>query len=147
MQRVKDNTNVVARTVRNLALLEDPGPMAEEKKRLDGVIAETSQLMSVLQQRVRSPEGLKLMDQISQARPQFLATVDKAAQLGLANDMVNARNVVVIKRGKGTGFAGIENALFYADNTRIAASPASDSTDQLWAGLRCIALMALAIAG
>ncbi|GHA89623.1 NAD(P)(+) transhydrogenase (Re/Si-specific) subunit beta [Cognatilysobacter bugurensis] len=34
-------------------------------------------------------------------------------------DVVNARNAVVIKRGKGTGFAGIENALFYADNTRM----------------------------
>ena len=34
-------------------------------------------------------------------------------------DVVNAKNVVVIKRGKGTGFAGIENALFYTDNTRM----------------------------
>jgi NAD(P) transhydrogenase subunit beta len=25
----------------------------------------------------------------------------------------------VIKRGKGTGFSGIENALFYADNCRM----------------------------
>ena len=25
----------------------------------------------------------------------------------------------VIKRGKGVGFAGIENALFFADNTRM----------------------------
>ncbi len=34
-------------------------------------------------------------------------------------DVVNSRNTIVIKRGKGTGFAGIENALFYADNTRM----------------------------
>ncbi|TCZ83414.1 NAD(P)(+) transhydrogenase (Re/Si-specific) subunit beta [Lysobacter sp. N42] len=34
-------------------------------------------------------------------------------------DVVDARNVVVIKRGRGTGFAGIENALFYADNARM----------------------------
>jgi NAD(P) transhydrogenase subunit beta len=34
-------------------------------------------------------------------------------------DVMNARQVIVIKRGKGTGFAGIENALFYADNTRM----------------------------
>jgi len=34
-------------------------------------------------------------------------------------DVVNSKNTVVIKRGKGTGFAGIENALFYADNTRM----------------------------
>lgn len=34
-------------------------------------------------------------------------------------DVIDAKNVVVIKRGRGTGFAGIENALFYADNTRM----------------------------
>ncbi len=34
-------------------------------------------------------------------------------------DVINAKQVIVIKRGKGTGFAGIENALFYADNTRM----------------------------
>jgi NAD(P) transhydrogenase subunit beta len=28
-----------------------------------------------------------------------------------------AENVFVIKRGKGTGFSGVENALFYSDNT------------------------------
>ena len=30
-----------------------------------------------------------------------------------------AKNVIVIKRGQGAGFSGIENALFYLDNTRM----------------------------
>jgi NAD(P) transhydrogenase subunit beta len=30
-----------------------------------------------------------------------------------------ARNVLVIKRGQGTGFSGIENALFFLDNTHM----------------------------
>jgi NAD(P) transhydrogenase subunit beta len=30
-----------------------------------------------------------------------------------------ARNVIVIKRGQGAGFSGIENALFFLDNTRM----------------------------
>jgi NAD(P) transhydrogenase subunit beta len=30
-----------------------------------------------------------------------------------------AHNVIVIKRGKGTGYSGIENPLFYADNTHM----------------------------
>jgi|CXWL01.1.fsa_nt_gi NAD(P) transhydrogenase subunit beta len=34
-------------------------------------------------------------------------------------DVAASRNVIVIKRGKGTGFAGIENALFYQDNSRM----------------------------
>ena len=30
-----------------------------------------------------------------------------------------SKNVIVVKRGKGAGFSGIENALFYLDNTRM----------------------------
>jgi proton-translocating NAD(P)+ transhydrogenase subunit beta len=34
-------------------------------------------------------------------------------------DADRARNCVVIKRGRGAGYSGIENALFYADNTSM----------------------------
>ena len=68
-----------------------------------------------------------------------LPTADVALVIG-ANDVVNpaarddkgspiygmpildvdkAHTAVVIKRGRGAGFAGIENKLFYADNTRM----------------------------
>jgi len=67
------------------------------------------------------------------------ATADVALVIG-ANDVVNpaarsnpdspiygmpilnadaANNVIVIKRGQGAGFSGIENLLFFADNTRM----------------------------
>jgi NAD(P) transhydrogenase subunit beta len=34
-------------------------------------------------------------------------------------DADKAKNVIVIKRGRGKGFSGIENALFFADNTKM----------------------------
>ncbi|HON80863.1 MAG TPA: NAD(P)(+) transhydrogenase (Re/Si-specific) subunit beta [Methanoregulaceae archaeon] len=34
-------------------------------------------------------------------------------------DVERAKNVIVLKRGAGKGFAGIENDLFYRDNTRM----------------------------
>ncbi|MDQ8022399.1 MAG: NAD(P)(+) transhydrogenase (Re/Si-specific) subunit beta [Moraxellaceae bacterium] len=34
-------------------------------------------------------------------------------------DADKAQNVIVIKRGKGAGYSGIENALFYAENCRL----------------------------
>jgi NAD(P) transhydrogenase subunit beta len=30
-----------------------------------------------------------------------------------------SKEVLVIKRGKGTGFSGVENALFYRDNCHL----------------------------
>lgn len=42
-----------------------------------------------------------------------------------------ARNVVVIKRGQGQGFSGIENALFYLDNTRMLYGDAQSAVNQL----------------
>lgn len=42
-----------------------------------------------------------------------------------------AENVLVIKRGKGVGFAGIENELFYKDNTRMLYGDAQDMVNEL----------------
>ncbi|WP_438753826.1 NAD(P)(+) transhydrogenase (Re/Si-specific) subunit beta [Pararhizobium sp. O133] len=42
-----------------------------------------------------------------------------------------ARHVFVSKRGQGTGYSGIENPLFYKDNTRMFYGDAKKSIDQL----------------
>ncbi len=78
-------------------------------------------------------------------------TADVALVIG-ANDVVNpvarsdksspiygmpilnadkAKNVIVIKRGKGAGFSGIENALFYLDNTRMLYGDAQKAVAEL----------------
>ena len=46
-------------------------------------------------------------------------------------DVSNAKHVIVVKRGKGTGFAGIENALFYADNARMLYGDGQAAAGQL----------------
>jgi NAD(P) transhydrogenase subunit beta len=46
-------------------------------------------------------------------------------------DVVDARQCIVIKRGKGTGFAGIENALFYQDNTRMLYGDGKEAASSL----------------
>jgi NAD(P) transhydrogenase subunit beta len=51
-------------------------------------------------------------------------------------DVSLSRNVIVVKRGKGTGFAGIENALFYADNARMLYGDASGAIARLIAGMK-----------
>ncbi len=83
-------------------------------------------------------------------------TADVALVIG-ANDVVNpvarsnpdspiygmpilnadyAKNVIVIKRGKGAGFSGVENALFYADNTRMLYGDGQEMASQLIQGTK-----------
>jgi NAD(P) transhydrogenase subunit beta len=42
-----------------------------------------------------------------------------------------AKNVLVLKRGQGTGYSGIENPLFYKDNARMFYGDAKKSLDDL----------------
>jgi len=53
-------------------------------------------------------------------------------------DVVNSKNTIVIKRGKGTGFAGIENALFYADNTRMLYGDGANAASSLVSELKAL---------
>ncbi|WP_449446331.1 NAD(P)(+) transhydrogenase (Re/Si-specific) subunit beta [Thermomonas brevis] len=53
-------------------------------------------------------------------------------------DVVESKNTIVIKRGKGTGFAGIENALFYADNTRMLYGDGSEMANALVSELKAL---------
>jgi NAD(P) transhydrogenase subunit beta len=86
------------------------------------------------------------------------ATSDVALVIG-ANDVVNpvartdksspiygmpilnadqAKNVVVIKRGQGAGFSGIENALFYLDNTRMLYGDGQKAVSELITAVKSI---------
>ncbi|MFB6261190.1 MAG: NAD(P)(+) transhydrogenase (Re/Si-specific) subunit beta, partial [Thiohalorhabdaceae bacterium] len=47
-----------------------------------------------------------------------------------------AKNVIVIKRGQGAGFSGVENPLFTADNTRILFRDAQEGVADLVGALK-----------
>ena len=51
-------------------------------------------------------------------------------------DVDQAKNVIVLKRGQGKGFAGIENDLFYKDNTRMLYGDAQESVAKLVQALK-----------
>jgi NAD(P) transhydrogenase subunit beta len=51
-------------------------------------------------------------------------------------DVDRARNVIVLKRSMGHGFAGIENALFYNDNTRMLFGDARQSLTRVGQALK-----------
>jgi len=96
----------------------------------------------------------KILD-LDEINPEF-PTAEVALVIG-ANDVVNpvartnpdspiygmpildadrAQNTIVIKRGRGAGFSGIENHLFYADNTRMLYGDGQKAVAELIAGIK-----------
>ncbi|MEA3243658.1 MAG: NAD(P)(+) transhydrogenase (Re/Si-specific) subunit beta [Pseudomonadota bacterium] len=51
-------------------------------------------------------------------------------------DADKARNVICVKRGKGKGFSGVENALFFLDNTRMLYGDGQEVAGKLIAELK-----------
>ena len=51
-------------------------------------------------------------------------------------DVELAKNVIVLKRGQGRGFAGIENDLFYRDNARLLYGDAQESVGKIVQALK-----------
>ena len=53
-------------------------------------------------------------------------------------DVDKAHQCIVVKRGQGTGFSGIENLLFFEDNTRMLYGDAQKVAQQLIAGVKSL---------
>lgn len=53
-------------------------------------------------------------------------------------DVDRAKNCIVIKRGQGTGFSGIENLLFFEDNTRMLYGDAQKVAQALISGVKAL---------
>jgi H+-translocating NAD(P) transhydrogenase subunit beta len=51
-------------------------------------------------------------------------------------DADRAASVIVIKRGRGTGYSGVENALFYKDNCRMLYGSAQQAAGELIASIK-----------
>ncbi len=51
-------------------------------------------------------------------------------------DADKAKNVIVIKRGRGKGFSGIENGLFFLDNTRMLYGDGQEAAGKLIAEIK-----------
>ena len=74
---IKDNVNVVARSVRNVVIMQDPKMREAEKKRIADARVENSKLTEELQKTVTSERGRELLSQIVAQRATYVAGIEK----------------------------------------------------------------------
>jgi methyl-accepting chemotaxis protein len=95
LSQVKDQLNVVARGVRNIALLSDATEKAAEKKRIDEMRAATATILRQLDASVTSDQGRPLLKAVQDAVAPYEAIMDKAVGLGLGGDSAAATQMLL----------------------------------------------------
>ncbi|AIR70148.1 methyl-accepting chemotaxis protein [Dickeya fangzhongdai] len=149
IQEYKDNLNVAARVIRNIALLSDQQQMAVEKQRIDAIIPRNSDIITILRKASETAEQNALLDQLEQKRPAYLEAVRKTIELGLSNQPDNARNLILsdVRNTQDALFKVIESMLTYQKNATSTAADSSESQADS-AGILMLSLAALiAVAG
>jgi methyl-accepting chemotaxis protein len=82
---VKDNANLVARSVRNLVLLTDDAERAAEVKRLKDASSKNDALLRDLEASTASAQGKALLKDIQAARATYNAAMNQAIELAMAH--------------------------------------------------------------
>ncbi len=95
INQAKDNLNLVARAVRNIALTNDEHDMLAEKKRIEDARARNTEVLKSLKESIRSEQGRALLQKIDEIRTPYNAATDKSIALGLANRNEEARDVLI----------------------------------------------------
>ena len=80
LTEVKDDLNVIARGVRNMALLTDEKAKVQEKARIDDMSARNSALLKLLDESIKLPKGRQLLQDLNAVRAPYNAAVSKAVE-------------------------------------------------------------------
>jgi methyl-accepting chemotaxis protein len=95
LSTVKDNLNVVARGVRNIALMSESEGKLAEKKRIDDMRTRNAALIGKLDQAIQGKAGLELLGAVKTALTPYDAAMDKAIAAGLSGDAALATQVLL----------------------------------------------------
>ncbi len=86
LEQMKDNINVVARGVRNIALMSDAAGKQAELQRIDEMRAKNKALLAELDKGLADEQGRQLIKGVSDAQAPYEAIVQKVIGLAMVND-------------------------------------------------------------
>ena len=94
VNQIMDNLNLQAITTRDIVLMYDPAAMQAEKQRIDGLRARARELIELLERSLDSPEAKANFQRAKDASLAYTAQLDKAIELGMANQFDEVREIL-----------------------------------------------------
>ena len=128
LRDIRDNANQIARSVRNVAMLDDNAAMEAEITKIGQAKAANIKLTEDLTATIQDPEAKALLAAAAQARDAYNPAVDNAIMLGRANDMAGARNFIIesVQGRQVAYFKALEDLVVFQEKLMAESEKASD---------------------
>ena len=126
-----NNINLIARSVRNIALTSDYQEMEKEKKRIDEARARTAEIYAQLEKSIHTPEGRDLLQKVIAASVPYYTATDKAVSLGLAHQADEARELLLRTESRALQeayFKALEDVIAFQKNIMHATANGARDT-------------------
>ncbi len=95
LHSVKDNINIIARSVRNIALLSDEKRIQDEARTIEQARASNGDLLKKLDASIKSEKGVMLLKAATDARSPYNSAVEKVIALGVAGKRDEATSLLL----------------------------------------------------
>ena len=121
---VKDNLNLIARSVRNIALLSDDAEIKTEKERIEKAKMANADLFGKLDISIGQGPGHDALKETENNRIQYNASIDKAVNIALAKNPEETRNVLLKETRpiQSAYFRSLESLIESQRNLMIASA-------------------------
>ncbi|OSZ67376.1 methyl-accepting chemotaxis protein [Hydrogenophaga sp. IBVHS2] len=149
LSALRDEGNFQARAIRNIALLSDPGRIAEEKKAIEASRAKVNELTKALEENIVSAKGRETLAAMATTRVPFRANVDKFMSMIATGerDAAVAHLFGEVRPAQMAYFKTIEEAVKLQTGTaKTASEEAQDAVDSLITTIAASVIAALLIA-
>jgi methyl-accepting chemotaxis protein len=115
LQNIKDNLSVIARSVRNMILVDSPEEAAKEAKRVTDARDKNGKIFDDLQKAVKSNAGEKLLKTVLDARVEYIKSYMSVIKLIEANDKEKAKQELLtsVRKSQATYFDAIDRMVEY----------------------------------
>ncbi|MEY4754809.1 MAG: hypothetical protein RJA44_2484 [Pseudomonadota bacterium] len=146
---IKDNLNVVARGVRNIALLTEVEGRQAEKKRIDEMRARNAELLAALDRTIVSNEGRQHFGAVQAALQPYEQAMQKAIDLGMAGDNRAATEVLLkeVRPQQTRYFAAVDDLAVLQREKMLAVVAEVNRSAQNGSRLMLLLAVLAAVAG